>query len=86
MTPDDVVGTVEGSDATLAIVDGRMAMTADGDVGVYVKVPDPTPLSQKERHATLKIAGDDYRAKVELDAEGLDALADALYHAQEECR
>lgn len=73
-----------GFDATaeVAIVDGRVAMSADGDVDLYLNTPDHKPLSKTETHATLRVVGDDYRAEVELDAEAVDALADAVYHAQ----
>lgn len=69
--------------ATVGIVDDRVAMTADGDVSVYLETPDHQPLSAGETHATLRVVGDDYRASVELDAGALDELTAALADAQE---
>lgn len=71
------------TDATLALVDGRVAMSADVEGDLYLDTPEHTPLSGGETRATLRVAGEDARAEVELDAEALDALADAVYHAQE---
>ena len=69
--------------ATVGIVDGRLAMTADGDVSIYLETPDHQPLSAGETHATLRVVGEDYRAEVELDAEALDAVTRALAAVQE---
>ena len=69
-------------DTTLSIVDGRVAMSADGDATVRLSHPEHTPLSGAETHATLKVSGEDFRAEVELNAEELDALGDAVHHAQ----
>jgi hypothetical protein len=74
------LGTV---DTTVGIFDGRIAMSADGDAHLYVDVPDHRPLSTSERHATLRLEGDDYRAEVTLDGEDLDAVMDALHQARE---
>jgi len=65
-------------DATAGIVDGRIAMTADGPASVYVDGRDRRPLSREEAHATVRLEGDDFRAAVELDAADLAALTDAL--------
>lgn len=71
--------------AALSVVEGAFTVRADGDVDVYLDTPEHTPLAASERHATLRIAGagesddaDDFTAAVELDADGLEALADAL--------
>jgi hypothetical protein len=69
-------------DTTLSIVDGRVAMSADGDATLRLSWPDHTPLSGAETHATLKLSGEDFRAEVELTAEELDALGDAVSHAR----
>ncbi|GGN26990.1 hypothetical protein [Halarchaeum nitratireducens] len=69
---------ITSADATVAIVDGRLAMNADGDVDVYLDTPDQTPLTRTEPHATLRFEGDDYRAALELDADQLAALQEAL--------
>ena len=69
--------------ATVGIVDDRVAMNADGDVSIYLKTPEHQPLSAAETHATLRVVGDDYRAEVELDADALEAVTDALAAAQE---
>lgn len=65
-------------DTTLAIVDGRVSMSADADASLYVDIPDHQPLSRIERHATLKVRGPDFRANIELDADDLEELADQL--------
>lgn len=74
--------TVADATATVRIVDGRMAMTADGDVSIYLETPDHHPLSAGETHATLRVVGEDYRTEVELDADALDAVTTALAEAQ----
>jgi len=68
---------------TVGIVDGRVAMSADGDAHLYVDEPDHRPLSRREPHATLRVEGEDYRAELTLDAAALDAVMDALQHARE---
>jgi hypothetical protein len=75
------LGTV---DTTIGIVDGRVAMSADGDADLYVDVPAHQPLSTSEPYATLRLEGDDYRAEVTLDGEDLDAVMDALHQARED--
>lgn len=69
------------AEATLAIVDGRVSMSADGDVDLYVETPDHKPLAKCERHATIRVVGDDFRAEIELDAEETDLVADLLADA-----
>jgi hypothetical protein len=69
--------------ATVAIVDGRVAMSDDVETTLRFETPDLTPLSAGEPHATLRIADDGVRAEIELDANALDALADAVHHAQD---
>lgn len=68
--------------ATVGIVDGRVSMSAESDVEIYLETPDGQPLSRAERHATLRVVGDDSRVEVELDADALDALAEELTAAQ----
>lgn len=74
---------VTDATATVGIVDDRISMMAEGEVNVYLNTPDCQPLSRDETHATLRVSGDDYRAKVELDAAQLDALVDELTAAQQ---
>ena len=69
---------LEDADTMVGIVDGRVAMTADGDADVYVDTPRRQPLGAGETHATIRIVGDDYRSKVELDADDCELLLDAL--------
>jgi hypothetical protein len=69
-------------DATVAIVDGRVSMTADVEGELRLETPDQLPLTKTERHAILSVFEDDVRLSIDLDAEALDALADAIYHAQ----
>jgi hypothetical protein len=69
--------------ATLSIVDGRVAMSAEGDVDLYLETPANRPLTDIETHATLRVVGDDFRGAVDLDAAALDALADALSRTQD---
>lgn len=71
---------------TAEIVDGRVAVSADVDASLYLDSPEHRPLTKGERHATLRLAGDGVQVAVELDAEALDALADAIFHAQEDER
>lgn len=66
-----------------SITDGRVTMDAGGETSLYLDVEDTTPLSKGERHATLKLTGRDWMTEFELDGAALDALADAVYHAQE---
>lgn len=68
----------------LHIKDGRVEMSVDGQGTLHVQTADHKPLSKAERHLTLKVVGDDVVASIDLDAAGLDALADAVYHAQED--
>lgn len=77
---------IDGADATVGIVDGRVSMSAQVETALRVETPDRTPLSTPEPHLTLRVAGDDVRAVIDLDGEGLDALADAIHHAQQELR
>jgi len=74
---------VTDATATVGIVDDRVGMSADSDASVILESPDTQPLSEAETHATLQVVGDDYRASVELDADALDALTDALADVQE---
>jgi hypothetical protein len=69
-------------DATVAIVDGRVAMNAEVEGELRLETPDQLPLTKAERHASLSVFEDDVRLSIDLDAEALDALADAIYHAQ----
>lgn len=73
----------EDVDATVGIVDGRVAMTADGEATLYVDGREHRPLSTIETHATLRVEGEDFRAELALDGQDIDALADDLYHIQE---
>lgn len=75
--------TVAGTDATVGLVDGRVSMSAQVTTELRVETPDHTPLSSAEPHLALRIAADDVRVVLELDGAGLDALADAIYHARE---
>lgn len=69
--------------AIIGIVDGRIGVNAEIETPIRVETPNQPPLSELETHATLYLAADDARVAVDLDAEGLDALVDDLYHAQE---
>ncbi|MDQ2072828.1 hypothetical protein RBH20_09805 [Haloarcula sp. H-GB4] len=70
-------------DATVAIVDGRVAMNAEVETPLRLETPDRQPLSNIEPHATLRLADDGVRVEITLDAEALDALADGLYQVQQ---
>lgn len=70
-------------DASVGIVDDRVAMSADIETSLYLDTPDPQPLSAGETHATLTVGGDGVRVAIDLDAAALDALADAIHHARE---
>jgi len=79
----DTETTLEDVRTEVGIVDDRVAMSADVDADLSVKLPEATPLSEIEPHAKLLLSGDDVRVSIELDGKALDALADAIYHAQE---
>jgi len=80
----NLVGTVPARQVTTGIVDDRVAMSADlDDFEVRVLVPEPDPLSATETHLALAVKGDGVRASIELDAEGVDALADAIHHSRD---
>jgi hypothetical protein len=72
------LGDVE---ATVGLVDGRVAMSADVETGLYFETPDATPLTETEPHATLRVAGEDVRVAIDLDARILNALASEASHA-----
>jgi len=69
---------VTDATATVSIVDGRVAMSADGDVTLTLDTPRAPPLSADERYATLGINGDDYRANVDLSLGAVTELFTAL--------
>lgn len=71
-------------DTTVGVVDGRVAMSADGEAMLYIDSRDHTPLRLAETHATLRVEGDDFRAEFDLDGRDLDAFIDALNHVREE--
>jgi len=69
-------------DTSVGIVDDRVAMSAEGDATLAFGTPDVTPLSRAQEVATIRIAGEDYRAEIELDADALDALEIAITEAR----
>lgn len=73
---------VSDADATVAIVDGRVAMNADGNVSVYVQTPDTRPLTAEGTHVRIRFVGEGYRGEVELDADALEDVMDALEEAR----
>jgi len=75
--------TIDDVDATAEVEDGRVSMTAAVTDCLRVETPKHTPLSAREPHLTLRVVDDGVRVTVDLDGEQLDALADALYHAQQ---
>lgn len=77
--------TVSNVAADVIIVDGAITMEADGGATIYIDAPEHTPLSASEEYARLRVVGDvaDFKTVLSLDAEQLDALADAIYHAQQ---
>jgi hypothetical protein len=78
---DDVTSAGEVS-ATAEIVDGKLTVEDSAATDLRVSVPEHTPLSAAEPHATLFVATEGFRLEVTLDAESLDGLVDALAHAQ----
>jgi len=54
----------------------------DNNATVYVSAPESRPLSTAEPHAQIKVVSDDATVTMTLDGEGIDALADGVYHAQ----
>ena len=73
---------VSDANTTVAIVDGRVAMNADGDASVYVQTPDTQPLTADETYARLRFVGESYRGEVEFDADALEDVIDALEEAR----
>jgi len=84
MTDLPTVDCVEDIDATVGIVDGRVAMSAQVTTDVRVGAPEHTPLSAHEPHLTLRVAADDVRVVLDFDGDGLGELADALAGVQED--
>ncbi|QLC35747.1 hypothetical protein EFA46_015935 (plasmid) [Halarchaeum sp. CBA1220] len=71
--------------ADYTVKDGRITIELSAGAQLYLETPDQTPLSASERHATLRIVSDvdpDGVTELELDKDGLDALADALIDAE----
>lgn len=56
----------------------RLEMRDAGDGTLHVSTPRETPLSRRETHVKLHVAGEHGYMTVELDADGLAQLADAL--------
>ncbi|GAB7010442.1 hypothetical protein [Halorubrum trueperi] len=69
--------------ADAEIVDGRTTMAASGDASLYVAAPEQRPLGSGETHLQLKVAGDGTETVVELDADALQQLVDAIEEARE---
>jgi len=83
MTRLDDIATIDGVDVDAEIVDGKLTIEDSAETGLHVETPEPAPLSTGEPHLTLFAADDSLRVSVTLNAEGLDALADAIYHTRE---
>lgn len=83
MSTMETVATIGDVDATANVEDGRVSMTAAVTDSLYVETPERRPLSQREPHLTLRVVDDGVRVTLDLDGEQLDALADALYQAQQ---
>lgn len=64
---DETAGRVDGVDATVGIVDGRVAMSAQVTDQLRVEHPERTPLSTREVHLTLRVVDDDVRVVLDLD-------------------
>jgi hypothetical protein len=85
MTPPNLstTATLDDVDASVGLVDGRVAMSADVEGTLRIQTPEHTPLSTSEPHLTLRVATDDVRVEITLDGADLDGLADAIYQARE---
>jgi hypothetical protein len=77
---------VEGVDATVGIVDGRVSMSVQVTTDLRVGAPERTPLSTHEPHLELRVASNDVRVVLDLDGDGLEQLADALADVREDNR
>lgn len=73
---------LENVDVTAQIEDGRVSMSAQLSGGVYVKTPEQRPLSAREPHATLRVADDDVGVTIDLNADAVLELVDALERSQ----
>jgi len=77
---------IDGADATVEIVDGRVSMSAQVETDLRVETPEHAPLSTAEPHLTLRVADGDVRAVIDLDGDGLGALGAAIQEAEAELR
>jgi hypothetical protein len=75
---------ITDADGSARIDDGKLTIIDDGDAAVFLETPDQQPLGAGQLHATVRIAGEDFQAVADLDADGLDALADAVTTARDE--
>jgi hypothetical protein len=90
----DHVDEVEGVDASVQLVDGRVSMSGAVTSGLHVEQPEQPPLSARESAVTLRLVdgverGDPEpttRVVLDLDGVALDALVDALDSIQQRRR
>ncbi|MFB6237560.1 MAG: hypothetical protein ABEH81_04230 [Halopenitus sp.] len=69
-------------DTDTEIVDGRITVSATGESSLYVSAPEQRPLGSDETHLRLKVAGNGTETVVELDADALDELSNAITEAR----
>jgi hypothetical protein len=66
------------------ITERRITMEAQAnDATVYMQIPERTPLSGGEPCLQLTVVTDGARSEIELNARGVDALADAIHQLRE---
>ena len=83
MTLDEELQQIPDVDLVMEMVDGKLSMNVHTNATLRVKEPEHTPLSKVEPHLGLYVVTGETTVRLELDAVALDALADAIHHAQE---
>jgi len=83
MSRETTDATIDGTDVTVGLVDGRVAMNAEVTDALKVQSPAHLPLSEHECHASLRVVADDVRVTIDLDGPALDHLIEGLQLARE---
>jgi hypothetical protein len=74
---------IEDAAASVRIDDGTITVTTDGEATVDADTPGCAPRSRRETALTLRVAGAEFEASVELDSDDVEALTDTLNTSQE---
>jgi len=80
----ETIQRLEGVGVDIKVNQDRLTVKdGDANADVYVSKPTNPPLSDVERHVGLLVNTTHGSVEIELCAEGLDALIDALYQTQQ---